>query len=153
MICRAVLFFFVLVALSACFWAKEYKRSTFTYSRNGQPTTIPLVVPKGYAKEETRDTAGVTLQTFYYPSGALMYAAYLTDTTFEIQPFDKSLHQPRIFPTGGLVYKGQDEKELFYREIRQGHLRFGYRLVPEGQELVFDSATNFAPLHDRSSRH
>jgi hypothetical protein len=45
-----------------------------------------------------------------------------------------------------LVYKGQDEKELFYREIRQGNLRFGYRQVSPDAELLFDSATNFASL-------
>lgn len=146
---KTAVFVFLLFVLSACFLRKEYKTSAFTYSANGQKATIPLVVPKGFTKEETRDTAGIRLQTFYYPSGALLYAAYLSDTAFEIQPFDKSLHQPRIFPTGGLVYKGQDEKELFYREVRQGHLRFGYRLVPETQELLFDSATNYAPLQRR----
>lgn len=139
-------FSFLLVALSACFWAKEYRKSQFTYTRNGQAVFIPLVVPKGYVKQEKSDTAGVSLQTFYYPNGALFYTAYLSDTLMELQPFDKRMHQPQIHRLGGWVYKGQDANELFYREIRQGNLRFGYRLVPEDLELQFDSATNHASL-------
>lgn len=147
MINKTVVFLFVLFSLCACFLAKEYRQSSFAFLQNGQTATVPLVVPNGYIKEDKRDTAGVTLQTFYYPGGAMLYAAYLKDTSFELQSFDKALHQPRILPVGGQVYKGQDEKELFYREIRQGNLRFGYRLVPESLELQFDSATNYASLH------
>ncbi len=139
-------FLLLLLALSSCFLFKDYRKSQFTYTRNGQVAMLPLVVPKGYTKQEKTDTAGMTLQTFYYPGGAILYAAFLTDTTFEIQPFPKGLHQPQIHRLGGLVYKGQDEKELFYREIRQGNLRFGYRQVSPDAELLFDSATNFASL-------
>lgn len=146
MSCKTVFPLFLLFAFSACFLVKEYKRTSFTYSRNGQPTTIPMVVPRGYVKAEKRDTAGVTLQTFYYPGGAMLYAAYLTDTTFALQPFDTSLHQPQVHRLGGWVYKGQDSNELFYREIQRGHWRFGYRQVPEAFELQFDSATNHASL-------
>lgn len=144
-----LLFFFLAVALCSCFLRRDYKKSRFTYGFSGQSTTIPLVVPNGYAKVEKKDTAGITLQTFYYPNGALLYNAYLTDTTYELQQFDKTLHQPQVHRLGGLVYKGEDEKELFYREIRQGKLRFGYRLVPRSLEVEFDSSTNFASLQKR----
>lgn len=143
------LFFFLVIAFSSCFLRRDYRTSSFTYGSNGQTTTLPLVVPNGYAKMEKKDTAGVTLQTFYYPNGALLYNAYLTDTTYELQQFDKTLHQPQIHRLGGLVYKGENEKELFYREIRQGNLRFGYRLVPKRLEVEFDSSTNFASLQKR----
>jgi hypothetical protein len=143
------LLLFSSIALNACFLQKDYKQASFAYQNSGQSSTIPLVVPKGYTKVEKRDTAGVALQTFYYPSGALLYSAYLTDTAYEVQPFDKTLHQPQIHRLGGLVYKGQDEKELFYREIRQGNMRFGYRLVPKTLEGAFDSSTNFASLQKR----
>lgn len=140
------LFFFLIIFFSSCFLRRDYKRLNFTYANSGGATTIPLVVPRGYSKVEKGDTAGVTLQTFYYPNGAVLYTAYLTDTTVEVQSFDKTLHQPQIHRLGGLVYKGQDERELFYREIRQGPLRFGYRSVPKKAEFEFDSATNFASL-------
>lgn len=131
---------------SSCFLFKDYRRSQFTYNNNGQAATIPLVVPKGFTRVEKQDTAGITLQTFYYPGGATLYAAYLKDTTFEIQPFPMGLHQPQYHRLGGLVYKGQNENERYYREIRQGNLRFGYRLVHRDNEWLFDSATNFASL-------
>ncbi|MFL5807872.1 MAG: hypothetical protein ACJ749_00045, partial [Flavisolibacter sp.] len=77
---------------------------------------------------------------------AILYAAYLTDTSAELQRINEKVHQPQIHRLGGLVYKGQDENELYYREIRQGAFRFGYRHVPAAFELQFDSATNFASL-------
>lgn len=113
---------------------------------NGQTSSVPIIVPKGYVKQERLDTAGIALQTYQYPGGAIIYAAYLMDTTFKLLPFNDSLHQPLIHRLGGLVYKGQDVEELYYREIRQGHLRFGYRGVPSLNEGFFDSATNYASL-------
>ncbi|MDQ3276857.1 MAG: hypothetical protein M3Q06_00930 [Bacteroidota bacterium] len=144
--------FVLLIAFSSCFLFSEYRKAQFTYSQNGQAATIPLVVPKGFSKQERWDTAGVSLQTFTYPNGALLYAAFVTDTTTALQPFNKRLHEPQYHRLGGLVYKGQDSNELFYREIRQGHLRFGYRLVPSAVEWQFDSATNFASLQKNSLR-
>ena len=142
--------FILLLFISACIFRKEYyKASQFTFNRNGQAVTVPLVVPKGFTRQEKADTAGVMLQTFYYPNGAMLYAAFLQDTMMELQPFDKRLHQPHVHRLGGMVYKGQDADELFYREIRQGNLRFGYRLVPRSAELLFDSATNHASLQRR----
>ena len=144
-----ILFLFVSSALCSCFLFKDYRKKEFIYSRNGQAATLPIIVPKGYLKQETADTAGVMLHTFYYKGGAILYAAYLTDTTAELQPINKGIHQPQLHRLGGLVYKGQDEGELYYREIRQGSFRFGYRFVPEVLELQFDSATNFASLQKR----
>jgi len=146
MIRKMLLFSLVIIVVSSCFLRREYKTSSFTYNSGGQSGTIPLKVPWGYSKKEMKDTAGISLETFYYPNGAILYSAYLSDTTYEIQSFDSALHQPQIHRLGGLVYKGQDEKELFYREIRQGHLRFGYRSVPGRLEFVFDSSTNYASL-------
>lgn len=143
-------FLLLIFFLSACFLRrKEYKSSEFTYTRNGQSFAVPFVVPKGFTREERIDTAGVILHTFYYPYGAMLYAAFLQDTMMELQPFDKRMHQPHLHRLGGLVYKGQDANELFYREIRQGNLRFGYRLVPGVVELQFDSATNHASLQSQ----
>ena len=146
-------FFILPLLLAACFLGrKEYKTTEFTYSRNGQAFSIPLVVPNGFSRHEKADTAGISIQTFYYPNGALLYAAYLQDTQMRIQPFDARMHLPKVHTRGGLVFKGQDENELFYREIRQGNLRFGYRQVPGSAELLFDSATNFASLQKNSLR-
>jgi hypothetical protein len=133
----------------SCFLFKDYKKKEFIYTRNGQAAALPIIVPKGFLKQETADTAGVTLHTFYYTGGAILYTAYLTDTTAELQPINKNIHQPQLHRLGGLVYKGQDEAELYYREIRQGPFRFGYRFVPGTLESQFDSATNFASLQKR----
>lgn len=140
-------FFIFLFVLAGCIFQKErYKPAQFSYTQDGRDMRLPMVVPKGFNRQEKTDTAGVLLHTFYYPNGAMLYAAYVQDTLTELQPFDKRMHQPQVHRLGGLVYKGQDEKELYYREIRQGALRFGYRNVPGTVELQFDSATNFASL-------
>jgi len=143
---KALFFLSILVVFASCFLFKDYRKSQFSYTNKGQAAIIPLVVPKGFTKQERVDTAGISMQTYHYPGGAILYAAFLADTSFEMQQFPIALHQPQIHRLGGLVYKGQDAKELFYREIRQGNLRFGYRQVPGAWELQFDSATNFASL-------
>jgi hypothetical protein len=134
------------ILLASCFLFRDYKKKEFSYSRNGQAVVMPLVVPKGFVKEERMDTAGITMHSFHYPGGATLYAAYLADTTFEIQPFNKAIHQPLIHRLGGVVYKGQDKGLRFFREIRQGNMRFGYRGVPSLNEGFFDSSTNHASL-------
>ena len=144
-----ILVAFLPIVLVSCFLFKDYKKTNFVHNRNGQPATMQLLVPRGYIKQERIDTAGISLQTFYYPGGALLYAAYLTDTTYELQPLKKAIHQPLFHRLGGLVYKGQAENELFFREIRQGNYRFGYRDVPSINEDYFDSATNYASLQKR----
>ena len=140
---------FVVIVCNSCFLFKDYRKKEFVYNRNGQSISQPFIVPKGYVKEQKKDTAGITLHLFNYPGGTFLYAAYLTDTTYELQALNKTSHQPLTHRLGGLVYKGQDANELFYREIRQGHLRFGYRYVPLYLEPLFDSATNFASLQKK----
>jgi len=146
---KAFSLLFVVFFVSSCFLFKDYKKTEFVYDRNGQAATMPFIVPKGFVKQERTDTAGISLQTYYYPGGAMLYAAYLADTTYELQSFNKDIHQPLFHRLGGLVYKGQSEKELFFREIRQGNYRFGYRGVPSINESYFDSATNYASLQKR----
>ncbi|RYF81377.1 MAG: hypothetical protein EON98_12440 [Chitinophagaceae bacterium] len=136
----------VVVSVSSCFLFRDYKKTNFRYSANGQSSSLPIIAPKGFVKQERIDTAGISMQTFYYPGGAILYAAYLADTSYTLQPINERIHQPLIHRLGGLVYKGQDSNELYYREIRQGNLRFGYRGVPSVNESYFDSATNYASL-------
>jgi hypothetical protein len=132
--------------LASCFLFRDYKHTEFRYTKDGQDVSMPLIVPRGYVKQERVDTAGISMQAFYYPDGAIMYAAYLADTSFEFQPLNKRVHQPLVHRLGGLVYKGQSDDLLFFREIRQGNMRFGYRDVPSVNEGFFDSATNHASL-------
>lgn len=139
-------FWALVTAVPACFLSKEYKQSTFTYTRNGQAVVVPLLVPKGFTNEERIDTAGVIVHEFRYGDGAILYTAYLTDSTTELQPINKARHQPVRGPQDGLVYKGMDSNERFFREIRRGPFRFGYRNVSREEELKFDSATNYAAM-------
>ena len=143
---RILLIFFLVVVGASCFSSKDYRKKEFAYNANGQSKVLPIIVPKGYAKKERKDTAGISLYVFYYPQGYYLYAAHLIDTSYELQSINKTAHQPLLHRLGGQVYKGQDRNELFYREIRQGNLRFGYRNVPGYLEFEFDSATNFASL-------
>ena len=147
---KPILFLFVSTSICSCFLSKDYRKKEFIYTNNGQNISQSIIVPKGYTKQEVIDTAGIHLTTFHYPDGAYLYAAHLTDTTYELQQFNKTTHQPLYHRLGGMVYKGQDGNELFYREIRQGNLRFGYRNVPPHSEALFDSASNFGSLQKNS---
>lgn len=131
------------------FFFRDYKRRDFVYTESGQQQTVSIIAPRGYVKEEVRDTAGIRLHTFRYPDGSLLYAAFLADTTYELQAINKATHQPKSVGAGSLVYKGQDEDERYYREVRQGRLRFGYSGVPSVNEVYFDSATNYAAMMRR----
>ncbi|HUC83300.1 MAG TPA: hypothetical protein VMR70_20485 [Flavisolibacter sp.] len=137
------------VLLASCFLFRDYKQTTFVYNQSGQQASLPLVVPKGYVKQSRVDTAGVSMQVYQYPDGAMLYAAHLADTTYEIQPFNKTIHLPLLHRLGGTVYKGQDADLSFFREIRQGNMRFGYRGVSSFKEGLFDSSTNHASLQKR----
>ncbi len=143
---RNFLLLLLLIGFSSCFLFKDYKRKPFAYTQAGQSQTLSLLVPKGYTKETVSDTAGIQLHSFQYADGSLLYAAYLADTTFELQSFDKAMHQPKPFGKSGVMYKGQNNKGEFYREIRQGALRFGYWGVGLDNETLFDSATNYAAM-------
>lgn len=142
-------FLLIVVTLPACFLSKPYKQADFRYTQNGQTLVIPLLVPKGYTSDERTDTAGVVMHSFRYSDGAVLYSAFVTDTSVELQPIKERRHQPVSGPQGGLVYKGMDEHERFFREIRRGPFRFGYRNVSGDDELKFDSATNYMALQGR----
>ena len=141
-----VLFLLVIISFSSCFLFRDYRKRDFVYEENGQIRVISLEVPRGYVREERKDTAGIRLQTYYYQGGAILYAAFLRDTAFELQHYNKAIHQPEEHRLGGWVFKGQEEDLRFYREIRQGNLRFGYRYVPALFEIQCDLATNQASL-------
>lgn len=136
-----------LCLLSACFLRRNhFKPAQFTYTANERANVVPLLVPKGFQRQERVDTAGIALQTFYYPGGSVFYVAHLQDTSLQIQEINERVHQPKVQFVGGKVFKGIDNNELFYREIQKGNLRIGYRYVPASVELLFDSVTNYAAI-------
>lgn len=137
------------LCLSSCFLFSKYKRTTFTYNKENQSYSIPIVVPKGYIKERTEvDSSGNTILSYTYDSGALFYIAHLEDTTTQLQPIAEKDNIPRVaLNTGAVIYKGLDSTHLFWREIQQNNFRVGYRFVPKELEHRFDSATNYAVVH------
>jgi hypothetical protein len=82
---------------------------------------------------------------FYtYANGAILYFAS-ADTLKEYQPINKQLNVRLPHPAGGWMYKGMDSStHLFWREVKQGNLRFGYQNVPSDLEIKFDSSVNYA---------
>ena len=130
---------------SSCFLFPKYKRTSFSYTSNGQAKTIPVLVPRGYHKQTLEtDSAGTIIQQYNY-GNSLFYIAYLQDTGKAIQPIIEEENIPRVAEaTGAWVYKGMDSASLLWREVRNGKIRVGYRFVPKALEERFDSATNFS---------
>jgi hypothetical protein len=142
---------FLWVVLNSCFLSK-YKRTNFTYSEGSQSYSIPIVVPKGFAKERTEvDSSGNTILSYFYEKKAgkaFFYIAHMVDSSTQLQPIIEEEHIPQVrLGTETLVYKGLDKENLYWREVRKGELRVGYHSVPKHLESRFDSATNYAIVH------
>src|SRR5690242_279886 len=85
------LFFF-----QSCFLFGKYKRSSFTYTENGEVKTAGLVVPKGYSRSESKkDSAANEITFFFYKGSTYLYFAKLQDTSTEIQPIVYENNIPR----------------------------------------------------------
>jgi len=138
---------FVLMLCASCSLFSGLRKRKFTYTVNGQPQTLRILVPKRYAKKQKpTDSASSQQQLYTYKNGALLYIIYTTDTLAQFQPIDTAEHIPKLHPYGGLLYKGLDSAGLFWREIRTDSFRFGYRYVPQEVEILFDSAVNYAGM-------
>ncbi len=143
-----LILFFLLISLSSCYLITGYKKRSFTYS-NGpeQSHTLKLQVPRGYLDEKTTtDSTGNKEQVYRYINGMVFYVAYTPDTLKEFHPIEESRHVPLPHAQGGWIFKGVEKNNLFWREIRQDSLRFGYRYVPSELEAKFDAALNFNSL-------
>jgi hypothetical protein len=150
------LLIFVLFFLSSCTLFQGFRTKSFSYTTGKEKRILPLLVPAKYLKEErTSDENGNEVIVYTYPDSAFLYFAN-ADTVKEYQPINEEMHLPLPHPAGGWMYKGMDSsKRLFWREIKQGNLRFGYRNVSPDLEIKFDSSLNYASypkLRRRSMR-
>ena len=129
----------------SCFlFGPKFKQSIFSYTENNQQHSLPIIVLPGYTSQKTTTDSVGNTDVIYNYGKAILYVTYVQDTLQDSQPIDTSINVPRIHPHGGLIYKGMNDNEHFWREIHRGHLRFGYRDVPRSLEIKFDSATNYA---------
>jgi hypothetical protein len=144
----------LILFLSSCFlFRKSYRKSEFNYSAEGQNFSTPLRIPAGYNNvRTTTDEDGNQQKYYYYPGGAFFYIVKLNvDTVYKVQLdkdtyryVDTTMNIPELHPHGGLVYKGQDHRRLFWREIQIDKFRIGYHYANDEMAIYLDSATNFA---------
>jgi hypothetical protein len=136
---------FIAMSLSSCFLVSKFRKDRFTYTEGSQPRSIPIAVPRGYISEKReQDSAGNVIHRYSYPGKGVFYVAYMADTTVQIQPINAEENLPKVSTiTGAMVYKGMTGDDLFWREVRQNRIRFGYTGVPRLLEGRFDSATNY----------
>ena len=143
-----LILFFLLLTTSSCYLVTGFKTRSFSYADDKQQNhSFKLQVPRGYLTEKiTNDSAGGKEQLYKYSNGTLFYVAYAPDTSKTFQPIKEEDHIPLQHPQGGWIYKGVGKDGLYWREIRQDSLRFGYRFVPGILEAKFDEALNFNSL-------
>lgn len=141
---KCLLIFFILL-LCSCSPFRSLRAKTFVYTTGDEKRILPLLVPKKYLKEEKlSDPNGNETIMYTYPDSALLYFAH-ADTLKEYHPINEAMHLRLPHPGGGWMYKGMDSsKRLYWREIKQGNLRFGYRNVSPELEIKFDSSLNYA---------
>ncbi|HEX6334029.1 MAG TPA: hypothetical protein VFZ78_07365 [Flavisolibacter sp.] len=129
---------------SSCMLFSGYRKSSFTYSENGTAHTVPVLVPRGYTGSSIeRDSAGNTWRMFRYPGRGFFYVGYWIDSLTGLQDVQPQLHQQKEHPSGGWEFKSMDNDHLFWRELRKGGLRTGYRYISPAAEPAFDSASNY----------
>lgn len=136
-----------LVVLSSCFLLKDLKQERFVYNADGRPHAIHIRVPRGFDREKLeRDSAGNTVQYYYYSNGTVFYTAHMVDTSIQLQPIDYTRNIALPHKDGGWIYKGMHDDERYWREIRMANYKFGYVNVPRSLEWDFDEALNFNSL-------
>ena len=119
------------------------KGDVFNYTANGLNHSPPLLVPARYDRRlVTTDSAGNQEHFYYYKDSAFLYFAHAPKGK-SYQPIQKSQNIPKEHPQGGLLYKGLDSTNRYWREVQMGRFRFGYRNVPGEEELRFDSSVNY----------
>lgn len=145
MVKRYLALFLLLAFCASCSIFSALRKRQFTFIDGGEAQTLRIKVPKRYAKKETiTDSSGNKSDSYHYGNGALLYVVHTTDTLTLFQPIDTVNNIPLPYPNGGWMYKGVDSTGLFWREVRTDSFRFGYRFVPYDQEILFDSAVNYA---------
>ena len=142
---RIVSYFFILIWCSSCFLFPKFRKDTFEYNAAGQAAAMALVIPKGFKSEETvTDSFGAQIKSYTYSDGTVLYFAQMKDTVSMIRMIDTAQHIPEMHTLGGVMYKGVDKNYTFWREVRRGYFRAGYRNVSVTVEQQFDSAVNYA---------
>ena len=142
-----VKFFFLLllVIFSSCSLFNGFKKREFHYTDNNSPQKITLLIPKGFNdNKKIIDSSGNQQQVFSYDNKTFLYFAFTADTAKEYQPIIKENHLAKMHPAGGFFYKGRDSTGLYWRELRHGNFRAGYKNVSPEIEEKFDSAVNYA---------
>ena len=138
--------FLLLIFLFSC---SPFRRNSFTYTGNGQPKTIGIVVPKGFSKSETRkDSTGNEEKYFFYPNGLFLYFVSAVDTTRDYQYINYEENIPKELYES-IYFKGYDSTNRYWRESRQGKFRAGYRNATEGNDWKFDSSINYFILREK----
>lgn len=142
---KHIILFFLLSPCASCFLFPKLTKDSFAYNAAGQTAAIPLVVPKGFkAQKSISDSSGAQIKTYTYSDGTVLYFAQMQDTVTMMRMIDTTLHIPEMHIRGGVMYKGIEKDYTFWREVRKGYFRAGYRNVTVPVEPRFDSAINYA---------
>lgn len=134
--------FFALFLSSCSLFGPRFSKTNFNFTAANKSYTFPIIVPEGYRLAKPANDSSGTGMLFEYGK-PVFYIAYVIDTSLKTEFVEPSENMPLPHPMGGLIYKGMN-KNGFWREIRRGHLRVGYRDVPPFLEGAFDSASNYA---------
>lgn len=138
--------FLAIASFSSCFLFRDYSERTISYTADGDPKSMTVIVPRKYDRSEKKvDSAGNEVQYFYYGNGAVLYFARLQDTSATFQYIDYYMNIPQhLYHT--LYYKGVYPDGRYWRETRFGNYKAGYYKVDENSDGTFDSSLNYFSL-------
>lgn len=142
---KNIILFLLLCHCASCFSFPKLGKHSFDYNVAGRAAYIAVMLPKGFKTGETiTDSSGAQVKRYTYGDGAELYFARMRDTFTMIRSIDTSRHIPGITLRGATMYKGIEKDYTFWREVRKGFFRVGYRNVTVPVEPRFDSAVNNA---------
>lgn len=132
-----------MIVLIACSPYRGLRQQTFTY--NGGSKTVYVPKKYGNIKTLTADSSGVVSgQVYEYGNNRSLYFLQFSDTVSFYQWIDTAKHVPVLHPAGATMYKRIDSSGRYWREVKQGLLRYGYTNIEFDSQIKFDTCVNSA---------
>lgn len=135
----------VCIFITACFPLHGLKQKEFVYFENEQRKVIKLEIPAGYKDEKIYLMAAGGKEIRYnYPGGAVLYFSYgVTWPSVNQESINKEISNNRFrHEDDRIVFRGQEQKSKYWKEIQLEDFRFGYWNVTKSKITEFEHAVN-----------
>lgn len=132
----------ILGCFTSCEVMKEANKINFIYYNGTQKQRIIMNIPKG--SKIIKITAGGEGEEhrYWYKDSSVIYLSSLTGsgTLNELLLNRQQDNYNKRFMSDTASFAGIDEKGNYWKEVKNGSLRYGYLNVPTDKKAIFDDA-------------